>query len=101
MIDWLGLFPTTLWVAGFAVVLGALSVANYEAQRTHVRLRLKLGEHGFQLWSSAGIALCCTGLLLGAKAWWEGVIWGLLALAPAARATWLCWRQRAGGSTGL
>jgi hypothetical protein len=95
MIDWWVLFHNFLWVVGLAVVLGAMSMANYEAQRATVRLWHKLRESGFQLWFSVGMALFCTGLALGAGAWWENVIWGLLALASAAKAARLCCRRRA------
>ncbi|MGD1995080.1 MAG: hypothetical protein PVI59_17955 [Anaerolineae bacterium] len=85
MIDWWGLLHNALWVAGLAIILGALSMASYEAQRAHVHLRHKLQDPGFRLWSSVGAALFCTGLVLGGEAWWEYVLWGLLALASVAK----------------
>ena len=95
MIDWWGLFHNSLWVAGLSVVLGALSMANYEAQRPGVRIRHKLNESGFQLWFSVGIALFCAGLAFGGGAWWEYAFWGILALASVTWATRLWWRRTA------
>ena len=95
MIDWWGLLRNSLWVMGLAVVLGAVSMANYEAQRARLRLGNKLRETGFQLWFSIGIVLICTGLALGGRAWWEYAIWLLLAVAFGANVARLGWRRRA------
>ena len=42
MINWWALFHNALWIVGLAVGLGALSIANYEAQRAGKRLRQQL-----------------------------------------------------------
>jgi uncharacterized membrane protein YgdD (TMEM256/DUF423 family) len=102
MIDWWGLFHNSLWVAGLAVGLGAFGMASYEARRTKIRLRWKLKESSFQLAFSIGMVLFCLGLLFSGQAWWEYVIWGLLAAAFGGQAIWLWWCRRAArtGSTG-
>lgn len=88
MIDWWALFHNSLWILGLALGLAALGLANYEANRYHVRLRQKLGERGFQLSLNAGTLLFCLGLLFSSKTWWEYVLWGLLAVAFAGQAVW-------------
>ncbi|MFC2023158.1 hypothetical protein ACFLT5_00270 [Chloroflexota bacterium] len=96
MIDWWGLFHNSLWIAGLAVDLGTLSMARFEAKRTQVRLRYKLLEPSFQIWFCVGIALFCSGMAISGRAWWEHLVWGLLALTFAGRAAWLWWRCRTG-----
>jgi hypothetical protein len=95
MIEWWWLFHNLLRIMGLAAVLGALSMANYEAKRAGSRLRRELSESGFQLWFSLGMMLFSTGLALGGGAWWVCVIWALLALAFAAMAARLLWRLKA------
>ena len=92
MIDWWALFHNSFWVLGLALGLGTLGVAHFEANRSQVRLRKKLGESGFQLSLNTGMMLFCLGLLFSSQAWWETVLWGLMAAAFAGQAVWL-WRR--------
>ena len=92
MINWWALLHNSFWVLGLATVLGTLGLADYEANRSQVRLRKKLGEPGFQLSLRSGVMLFCLGLLFSSQSWWEYVLWGLLAAAFAGQAVWL-WRQ--------
>jgi hypothetical protein len=79
MIDLWGVFRNLLWIAGLAVGLAALSVAEYQADEK-VRLRQKLAEPASQWLLSFAVALVCLGLFLSSQIWWERAIFGLLAL---------------------
>jgi multisubunit Na+/H+ antiporter MnhB subunit len=96
MIDWAGLAFNALWVLGAAVILAALSLSYYEAQRRNERLRIQLAAPAFQMWLSAGLVLISLGLVLIGPRWWERVLWGLLC----GLSVWQLWSAwRAGGST--
>ena len=96
MIDWAGLIFNALWVLGAAVILAALSLSHYEAQRRNERFRVQLAASAFQMWLSAGLALISLGLALIGPRWWERVLWGLLC----ALSVWQLWSTwRAGDST--
>ena len=97
MIDWWPVIHNSLWIVGFALVLGALSAANYRAGQQKLRLRDQLGTPGFHLALDAGLGLVCLGLLFSARTWWERLLWGLLAAAFAGQAFWLWWRGRRRG----
>ena len=88
MIDWWALLHNSFWVLGLALGLGTLGVAYYEANRSQVRLREKLGEPGFQLSVNTGMMLFCLGLLFSSQAWWGYVLWGLMAAAFAWQVVW-------------
>ena len=88
MIDWWALLHNSFWVLGLALLLGTLSLAHYEASRSQVRLRRELAKSGFQLALNTGTMLFCLGLLFSSQAWWEYVLWGLMAAAFAWQVVW-------------
>ena len=98
MIDGWGVFSQALWIIGLAVNLAVFSMANYQAHAEGVRLRQKLGEGGFQLFLSLGMALFCVGLFLTGQTWWEKALWGLLGILFLGQAIWV-WRVRSLGSS--
>ena len=94
MIDWFGVFHNALWIVGLAVVLAALSYADWRRRLATPRrsFRQALAEPGFQATASLGFALFCAGLALGSTQWWQIAAWVALGLVFA----WLGltgWRQ--------
>jgi hypothetical protein len=81
LIDWRMVAFGALWIFGLAVVLSALGFAYYEAARAGEKLRMRLRRLGYQRAVNAGLTLFCVGMIGGADAWWEQVLWGLLAAA--------------------
>jgi len=95
MIEWTNLAFNGLWVLGAAVILAALSLACYEAQRRDERLRLRLAVPGSQLPLAFGLLLISLGLALIGPRWWERVLWGLLCAMTTWQlgVTWHKWRR--------
>lgn len=93
MIDWYGVFHNALWVLGLAVVLAALSYADWRrgTQTPKQSLRQALSQPGFQAAFCLGMVLFCTGVALGSHRWWEVVAWALLALLFVWQAV-IAWR---------
>ena len=83
VIDWWSLLHNSFWILGLALVLGTLGLGYHEANRSQVRLRRKLGGRGYRRSLSGGMMLFCLGLLFSSQAWWEYVLWGLMAAAFA------------------
>lgn len=88
MIDLRTVVAGTLWVTGLAVVLAALSWANWEAKTGGERLRAALERPAIRRAIDGGLALFCTGLAVGAGRWWERALWGLLAAVWVALMVW-------------
>jgi hypothetical protein len=89
MIDWRAVGFGALWIGGLALLLAAVSMADYEAHRRQTRVAAVLGGGGYPLALNAALALFCLGMLGGGRAWWEMALWAGLALAfvyQAARA---------------
>lgn len=96
MIDLWGVFRNLLWIAGLAVGMAALSVAEYQANE-RVRLREVLAGPTSQLLLSSAMTLVCLGLSLSIRFWWERVIFGLMALFFLVRTVRLRMRARPAG----
>ncbi len=92
MIDWTGLIFNGLWVLGAAVILAALGLSHYQAQRQGERLRARLAAPAFQIWLNAGLTLISLGLVLIGPRWWERVLGGLLCAASGWQ-LWTAWRD--------
>lgn len=88
MIDLRIVVAGTLWITGLAVVLAALSWANWEAKTGGERLRAALERPAIRRAIDGGLALFCVGLAVGAEQWWERALWGLLAVAWIALMVW-------------
>ena len=82
MIDWFGVFHNALWIFGLAIVLAALSYADWRRRLVvqRVSFRQALAEPGFQAAVSLGFTLFCAGLALGSAVWWQIAAWVALGL---------------------
>jgi hypothetical protein len=92
MVDWVSLVLNELWILGLAIILAALSHADWLACTRRTQLRTLLAAPGFQLWLSVGLVLASLGMALLGPRWWERVLWALFC----AMNTWrLCvaWRE--------
>jgi CHASE2 domain-containing sensor protein len=92
VIDVWGVVANSLWILGLAVLLAVLSWANWAASVEKVRLRTALTRPGVQRALNLGLFLFCAGLAATGRAWWERVLWGLLAVAWVVQA-WLAGRR--------
>ncbi|MGA2819829.1 MAG: hypothetical protein ABSF61_04125 [Anaerolineales bacterium] len=81
LIDWRLVGISSLWILGLAVVLSALGFADYCAAVHHERWRDVLGRSSYQMALNGGLALFSLGMLGSTNAWWERLLWGLLAAA--------------------
>lgn len=83
MIDWLGVFNNALWIIGLAVVLAAVSYADWQRRLSTEKRSLAqaLAAPTFQISWSIGLLLFCVGLALTSRVWWQMALWALLALA--------------------
>jgi len=95
MVEWAALAFNGLWVLGAAVILAAVSLSCYEAQRSGGRWRNRLAAPGFQLPILVGCLLISLGLALAPASgprWWERVLWGLCGIVSAWQ-LWTVWRE--------
>ncbi|MCX6071629.1 MAG: hypothetical protein NTU91_12365 [Chloroflexi bacterium] len=81
LIDWGLVGFSSLWIGGLALILSALGMADYHAAVSHVTMRQVLAEAGYRVAIDLGMTFFCVGMLGMAVAWWERVLWGLLAVA--------------------
>jgi hypothetical protein len=81
VIDIWGVTANSLWILGLAVLLAALSWARWIASTERSRLRVVLKRPPVQIALDVGLFLFCAGLAATGRAWWERVLWGLLAAA--------------------
>ena len=87
MIDWLNVLFNLLWVLGLALILAALSYADWLAHVRGLRTRQLLGTPTFRFCLSAGLGLVSLGLLLLSRGWLERLLWAGLVLVLA----WCAW----------
>jgi membrane protein implicated in regulation of membrane protease activity len=90
MVDWLGVATNSVWILGLALVLAVLSYADWSAHTTRQRLREVLGQAAFRVALWSGLTLFCAGVAFSGGCWWEGVLWGVLAVMAAVKV----WRAR-------
>jgi hypothetical protein len=83
LIDWRMVGSAALWITGLAVILASFGFADYHARGDGVSLREMLRRRGYQISINVALVLFCAGLMVSAGAWWEAVLWGLLACAFA------------------
>ena len=81
LIDWRMVGFATLWIVGLAIELSVLGFVDYHAKERGERRRDLLRQPGYQIWINFGLVLFCLGVLGSSRAWWEAVIWLLLAAA--------------------
>lgn len=94
MIDLPSIAANSLWILGLAVVLAALSWANWEAKTARGRLRQALATPSIGRALDFGLALFCAGLAGVARPGWERALWGALAVLWLARMFWSFWDKR-------
>ena len=90
LVDWALAGRSAVWLLGLSVVLACLSFGDFEASRHNRRLREVLAGRGYQRGLNVGLMLFSLGLMASSRAWWEAVIWGLLAAVFA----YQVWRTR-------
>ena len=96
MIDWWGVFRNSLWISGLAVILAALSYADWWAKERKIRFREALSAPSLRGALSAGLFLFCVGLSLCSSRWWERGLWVAFALWFAFDAMTYLGRSREG-----
>jgi hypothetical protein len=84
LIDWRMVGLASLWITGLALILAALGFADYHAARAGRKFRQEIGRPAVQSAINFGLMLFCLGLIGSARAWWETVLWAVLAAAFAA-----------------
>jgi len=93
LIDWRMVGFASLWIFGLALILSALGLADYLVAVEGGRTRDRLREPSYQNAINVGLTLFSLGLIGSSNAWWEIVLWGLLAVSFA-YFTWKGWRAR-------
>lgn len=96
MVDLGSVAANALWVLGLALILAALSWANWDAVRERIPFRRALGRPGVRRALDGGLTLFCAGLAATGRTRWEQALWGALALGVTARAIWEEWVSRWG-----
>jgi hypothetical protein len=91
VIDWFRVAFHALWIIGCALILAALSYANWLAHLRGVRTRQLLSVPAFQFPFSIGLGLISCGLGLLSRGWLEHLLWAILAFLFAWQA-WNLWR---------
>ena len=86
MIDGWSIVANSLWILGLAVLLAGCSWASWIAGTNRRRFGVVLRQPGIQRTLNLGLMLFCMGLASTARAWWERILWGLLAAAFAVQA---------------
>jgi hypothetical protein len=81
LINWKMVSFSSLWIIGLAVILAVFGFVDYHAKVSGSRFRDQLRKPNYQAWVNVGLALFCFGLLGSAKALWEAILWGILAIA--------------------
>ena len=86
LIDWPALGFACLWITGLALILSALGFADYHAARAGRKFRHEVGRPGYPPVINLGLMLFCLGLIGSSRAWWETLLWAVLAVGFAAYA---------------
>ena len=81
LIDWGMVGFSSLWILGLAILLSVLGFAYYNADQPKTSFRGELRSEAYQKAINGALTLVCLGLLGSARAWWERIIWALLALS--------------------
>ncbi len=86
MIDWYNLAANALWILGLAIALAVISHASWQASLHHERLRLRLGQPGYQVFLDVAAVLFCAGMAATSRRVWEIILWSGLAVLFIAQA---------------
>ncbi|MFN3761910.1 MAG: hypothetical protein ACK4WK_01755 [Anaerolineae bacterium] len=88
VIDIRSVAANALWVLGLALILTALSWANWAAARERIPFRSALGRPGVRRALDGGLVLFCAGLAATGRTLWEQVLWGVLAVGFGVLMIW-------------
>ena len=80
MIDYSQLLFNSLWVLGLALILTAVSFAQFESSQRSEKLFSNLKRPGYALVIYLGFLLICLGFFLKDSRWLIKILWGGLAL---------------------
>lgn len=86
MIDWWSVFTNSLWIVGLAAALAIMSCSDWLAFTEGRGLGSAARRLAHSTSLACSMALACVGAGLGVAAWWERVLWLLVAAGFAALA---------------
>jgi hypothetical protein len=72
------LFTNVLWLSGLAIVLAALSHADWLASSRGRGLKVALRQVVHMPSLYAGLAMACLGATLSVALWWQRTLWCIL-----------------------
>jgi hypothetical protein len=81
MIDWLNLIFNALWLAGCALALATLSIANWDARERGLRLRDRLKQPRVQAALTIAAVLFGAGMAATSQTLLERIAWAALTVA--------------------
>jgi hypothetical protein len=90
-INWLQALFNLLWLFGLALILAALSYADWLAHARGVRTRQLLGTPSFQRPFSTGMSLISLGLFFLSRGWFEHILWAAFTILFTWQ-SWSMWR---------
>ncbi len=85
MIDWFNVAANSVWIFACSLALATLSYASWQASLSGARLRDQLARRAPQTWLNLSAFLFCLGLAAAAGAWWQSLLWLILAVVFAAQ----------------
>lgn len=88
VLDFYSIAANALWVLGLALILAALSWANWVAVRERIPFRRALGRPNVRRTVDGGLVLFCAGLAATGRTRWEQVLWSIFAVGFIALAIW-------------
>ena len=80
MIDWVFVGLNALWILGLSLALATLSLALYNASDQNKKLSEVFKQKGYSPFLDLSMILLCLGFCGLVGAWWERLLWGVLAL---------------------
>jgi len=69
----------SLWITGLAIILSALGFADYHAAAGGRKFRQEVKRPAYQAAINFGLVAFGLGQIGSSRAWWETVLWGVLA----------------------
>jgi hypothetical protein len=81
MIDGWLVLSNSFWIAGLSLLLATISWASWAASLEDIRFWTFLARPGVRRVWSLALVLFCAGMAATGRAWWEHVLWSVLAVA--------------------
>ncbi|MCX8066771.1 MAG: hypothetical protein N3B68_02910 [Anaerolineae bacterium] len=88
MVDLWSVAVNALWVLGLALILTALSWANWVAVRERIPFRRVLDQPGVRRTLDGGLVLFCAGLTAAGRTRWEQALGSILTVGVLALSLW-------------